>query len=303
LLNFPLTLLMAALLIVPIDWVLKDIRRLLLVSGFLLGMALISTDRVTSPHVGLLIGAPRAVFSSFPVVQYFPFFLIGMYCARHKVQHSRLVLFGSLLGAAVFLISRQIAGWPVRFPPSLAWLVGSLAFALSGYFLVHDIPARSWFSRLVTPIGINSLNYFLLSNILLFALKGNFRTVTGGAAFCLAISVAVISVIYFIMANTRGKPQSLAISLTTGTAVPASALSPEQAELLQQLNNGQVLKVHRDLEGRKDFALISPAGTSSSVSRELVEALVQQRLIDSNKKFPAATYWLTDRGRSLLGLS
>ncbi len=77
-------------------------------------------------------------------------------------------------------------------------------------------------------------------------------------------------------------------------------LSPEQLELLQSVANGLALKSHRDLEGRKEYRLHALDGRSTSVSWEDVEALQAGGLIDSNKKFPAATYWLTDRGRAFL---
>lgn len=80
-------------------------------------------------------------------------------------------------------------------------------------------------------------------------------------------------------------------------------LPPAQFELLQAIARGLTLKSHRDLEGRKEYRLHSPDGHVSSVAWDDVVALQSAGLIDSNKKFPAATYWLTDRGRAQLGLS
>ncbi len=75
-------------------------------------------------------------------------------------------------------------------------------------------------------------------------------------------------------------------------------LTPAQVELLQAIATGLTLKSHRDLEGRKDYRLHALDGQSILVSREDVEALQSAGLIDSNKKFPSATYWLTKPGRS-----
>ena len=80
-------------------------------------------------------------------------------------------------------------------------------------------------------------------------------------------------------------------------------LSPAQAELLQALAHGLTLKSHRDLEGRKEYRLHSVDGHSPVVAWADVEALQSAGLIDSNKKFPAATYWLTDAGRAQLKLT
>ena len=61
---------------------------------------------------------------------------------------------------------------------------------------------------------------------------------------------------------------------------------------------GWTLKAHRYLDGRKEYRLHSLEGTSEAVAPETVQALSEAGLIDSNKKFPAATFWLTDKGRS-----
>ncbi len=77
-------------------------------------------------------------------------------------------------------------------------------------------------------------------------------------------------------------------------------LSTAQRQLLQALAEGQTLKSHRDLEGQKEYRLHTAAGHSDLIPWEVVESLQDQRLIDSNKKFPASTYWLTEAGRAQL---
>jgi hypothetical protein len=70
--------------------------------------------------------------------------------------------------------------------------------------------------------------------------------------------------------------------------------------LLQSMANGLRLKDHRDIEGRKTFVLHREDDSGESVSEADVNALVDAGFISSNKKFPAATYWLTDAGKALL---
>jgi len=65
---------------------------------------------------------------------------------------------------------------------------------------------------------------------------------------------------------------------------------------------GWTLKAHRYLDGRKEYRLHPLHGPSEIVTADLVELLVDQGLIDSNKKFPAATFWLTDLGRRTLAV-
>ena len=80
-------------------------------------------------------------------------------------------------------------------------------------------------------------------------------------------------------------------------------LTPAQVELLHAIANGLTLKSHRDLEGHKEYRLHTLAGLSTLVTWEDVEALHSAGLIDSNKKFPSATYWLTEAGRAQLKLT
>jgi hypothetical protein len=80
-------------------------------------------------------------------------------------------------------------------------------------------------------------------------------------------------------------------------------LTPAQVELLHAIAAGLTLKSHRDLEGHKEYRLHALDGQSVSVAWKDVEALHTAGLIDSNKKFPAATYWLTASGRAQLNLT
>ncbi len=78
-------------------------------------------------------------------------------------------------------------------------------------------------------------------------------------------------------------------------------LTRRERELLGALAQGGSLKAHRDLEGRKVYLLRRPDGAAETVSEADVHRLVDSRLLDSNKKFPAATFFLTDRAVAVLG--
>jgi hypothetical protein len=70
--------------------------------------------------------------------------------------------------------------------------------------------------------------------------------------------------------------------------------------VLRAMAAGWTLKAHRDLEGGKRYLLHPLAGAPEAVDGAAVQRLVAQGLIDSNKKFPAATFWLTPAGREAL---
>ncbi len=75
-------------------------------------------------------------------------------------------------------------------------------------------------------------------------------------------------------------------------------LSGKQKQVLCALAEGRILKAHRHLDGTKVFLLHALDGPSEAVRGDVVAALEKRRLIDSNKKFPAATFLLTDAGRA-----
>lgn len=71
-------------------------------------------------------------------------------------------------------------------------------------------------------------------------------------------------------------------------------LSQSQQDILQAMSRGVLLKSHRDIEGNKAFRLHRTGGQSRQISGDDVHKLRAAGLIDSNKKFPVATFWLTD---------
>ncbi|HSH01159.1 MAG TPA: hypothetical protein VLL52_01485 [Anaerolineae bacterium] len=78
-------------------------------------------------------------------------------------------------------------------------------------------------------------------------------------------------------------------------------LTPTQKQLLQDVAAGHVLKDHRYLDGRKLFRLHYLDDRSPrAINRLTLFILLQRGLLASNKKFPAATYLLTDKGRRYL---
>jgi hypothetical protein len=77
-------------------------------------------------------------------------------------------------------------------------------------------------------------------------------------------------------------------------------LNATHKHILQSMAGDYLLKSHRYLDGRKQFQLHPLAGQAEEVTAAVVHYLERQGLIDSNKKFPAATYWLTNKGKLLV---
>jgi hypothetical protein len=76
-------------------------------------------------------------------------------------------------------------------------------------------------------------------------------------------------------------------------------LFPAERQILQALIEGCTLKAHRYLDGQKLYRLHPLNGPPETVGKAVVDSLKRRRLIDSNKKFPAATYLLTEQGRRM----
>ena len=76
-------------------------------------------------------------------------------------------------------------------------------------------------------------------------------------------------------------------------------LSKTHKRVLLALAQGCSLKSHRYLDGSKVYQLHPVDRPVQTVRRTTVDALLEHRLIDSNKKFPAATCWLTEKGKAL----
>ncbi|HLB48108.1 MAG TPA: hypothetical protein VJL59_13965 [Anaerolineales bacterium] len=74
-------------------------------------------------------------------------------------------------------------------------------------------------------------------------------------------------------------------------------LTATQQRLLRAIASGHFLKAHRDIEGGKVYRLHPLQGEPEIVNSDDVQHLCDEGLIDSNKKFPAATFWLTEKGK------
>ena len=74
-------------------------------------------------------------------------------------------------------------------------------------------------------------------------------------------------------------------------------LTDPQKAVLAALLEGWTLKSHRTLDGQKTYRLHALTGEIVEVTDDVVDGLAAAALIQSNQKFPAATYLLTEKGR------
>ncbi len=79
-------------------------------------------------------------------------------------------------------------------------------------------------------------------------------------------------------------------------------LSTAEKELLTAVAQGDTLKSHRHLDGQKEYKRwpANPDEPPTAVPYELVQSLLDKKLITTNQKFPAATFLLTTAGKDLV---
>lgn len=199
LIAFGLTLGLSALIYRPIQFILEQPARFALAILALLLVSSLLTGGIRPAQIAWLVGSVG--FSSFPVLQYFPLFLMGMYVARHNLRPPMWI---GLAGMAVFLVYRYtILGLVQRFPPNPAWILGSAFFSLTWYaaarILNHwDLPAR-----LLATLGENALFYLLASNIMIFAFAGSIRSVQFSVTTTALIVLGIPATIYFMTTIVR----------------------------------------------------------------------------------------------------
>lgn len=74
-------------------------------------------------------------------------------------------------------------------------------------------------------------------------------------------------------------------------------LTDPQKAVLTALREGWTLKSHRTLDGQKVYRLHALNGEVIEVTDAVIDSLATAKLLQSNQKFPAATYLLTQKGQ------
>lgn len=165
--------LVVLLLFKPLQWLSSRMVPTLIASAICLSLCFLPYGLIQSNQIGLFIGTRG--FACFPVVQYAPYLLAGIYWQTTKKHGWTWALTG--LGATLAgVVYTMINGLPERFPPSLPWVLLTGFFPVAMSFLaakINDlprylIPVDGWLRN----VGRKSLFYLLSSNLVIFALAG-----------------------------------------------------------------------------------------------------------------------------------
>lgn len=156
-------------------------------------------------QLGLLVGSYQ--FFAFPVIQYLSLFFIGIYFAMEKIKFKTLYFILSICATGSFFAFIFINNTvPIRFSPSLWWILGSWLFLYIYYLLADFLYQKKTTIRFLNMIGENSLFFLVVSNVILFALA----KVTGSISSvgCLLIGISLIIMIYFLAGIIRNPKHS-----------------------------------------------------------------------------------------------
>lgn len=132
-------------------------------------------EYIRDARLGLLIGTEK--FYLFPVLQYFPFFMAGLYVSKYGMEKRPVWLAVSGVLTAVSVVYTIVCGEPGRFPPTLLWLTmpcfGIVLLDMLAEVVNRWTAQRAWAAKAAAPVenmGRNSLYYLLTSNLILFAI-------------------------------------------------------------------------------------------------------------------------------------
>ncbi len=157
----------------PLQWLSTRFVPTLITCAVCLGLCFLPYDLIKAPQIGLFIGTRG--FACFPVVQYAPYLLAGIYWQTTK-KHGRIWSIIGLGGTLAGVMYTILSGLPERFPPSLPWVLLTGFFPATISFLMAKInelpryisPVDGWLCN----VGRKSLFYLLASNLTIFALAG-----------------------------------------------------------------------------------------------------------------------------------
>lgn len=142
------------------------------------------------PIIGTFIGTTK--FGCFPILQYFPFFILGVYCQRNKAFfNKKLFTIAFLITAAISCHVIYTHDIPKRFPPSLLWILWPIFFTLAYYWISNrlgKIVKNSGLKVFIDVFGAYTLDYLVISNVLIFITRkfyGNNMSIGMSLAFAL----------------------------------------------------------------------------------------------------------------------
>ncbi|MDR0928347.1 MAG: hypothetical protein LBM74_01375 [Oscillospiraceae bacterium] len=177
LLAFALYALLTLVLFKPLTALRRHPLALLGVCALCLGGCFLPYEQIHSPYLGLLVGMRDQTL--FPVLQYAPYFLLGLYFPVRNRRYTWVWVACAAVSTGSGLLIWLCGGLWMRYPPSIGWMLlpaGVLVALVACAWGLGQIPlgrmARHNPLIPVAALGRDSLFYLLGSNLILFTLTG-----------------------------------------------------------------------------------------------------------------------------------
>lgn len=173
----------------------------------LFAMTWIDYGQFDSTYMGLLVGTTK--FPTFPILQYIPFCLIGIYFAKYCIEFQWKYLIISVLGASPFFyyLTTNNFQLPERFPPSIYWIVGPVFFLYLYYILSKLLEKWEKGLGILRIMGENVLFYLIISNVLIFSLDSKLNLFIVGPWKGLFFTITLLLMITYFINITSAKPK------------------------------------------------------------------------------------------------
>jgi hypothetical protein len=165
----------------------------------LLFTTFINYEKVAWNQMGLLIGSTH--FASFPILQYMPFYLLGIYFARYKIHRFDMkILLGSAIATCIFIVFLMTHNYqlPGRFPPTIYWILSPMLFLYLYFLLSTWLSKHKKYTKFIHTFGENVLFYLLFSNILIFTLKSKHSLLLNAWESLGLTFIILLMITYFI---------------------------------------------------------------------------------------------------------
>jgi fucose 4-O-acetylase-like acetyltransferase len=172
--SFTYLMIVGLILFGPLRWLAGHKWLGFAVAGLLLLTTYFPYGSIHDTQLAPLLGTRE--YASFPVLQYLPYYIIGILFARYRIVWDWRVLTGTVVATGAFLWKWQSAEGnilPDRFPPSIWWIIGP-ALILYGYYLLSRLMEN--YPMPFVPLeamGRNVLWFLVMSNVLIFAVKSS----------------------------------------------------------------------------------------------------------------------------------
>ena len=154
-------------------------------------------EKITFPLAGTFIGTTQ--YACFPILQYLPFFIAGMYCQKKRAFFDwRIWGLAFFSTTSVFLWVFLNHSLPSRFPPSLGWILWPSLLTLLYYLFACKL--GNWLENTKIKVvayvfGAYTLDYLVISNILVFVVRYHFGKSLNFTS-CVVFSIFILALCF-----------------------------------------------------------------------------------------------------------